>query len=173
MSPKGHSASGLVTRQELAALLDVNPRTVAKFLDEGMPVAKRGRGGRSSLYSPEACLAWLEARNAVASDAPVDLARERARKERAQALLAEQTYAVRAGKLLPAEQVEQVWSAEQAAVRAKLLALPQAYADRLARAVITGGVSAAEQAIRQMVDEVLTELATQPQRAGRNGQSAA
>ena len=35
------------------------------------------------------------------------------------------------------------------------------------------GVSAAEQAIRQMVDEVLTELATQPQRAGRNGQSAA
>jgi len=133
-----------------------------------MPVAERGRGGRPSRYDVAKCRAWRTAhQDHGVADAPGGLFKERARRELAQALLVEQTYAVRAKTLLPAEEVERVWSAEQTAVRAMLLALPQAYADRLCRAATQDGVAGAEHAIRQMVDEVLTELAVRPTRKSR------
>jgi phage terminase Nu1 subunit (DNA packaging protein) len=164
----------LLTRKQLAAALNCNPRTLSKWQDDGMPVAAVGRGGRPSQYDEAACRAWLEARQPE-TDAPVDVARERARKEHAQALLVEQMYAIRARTLLPVEEVELAWSAEQAAVRAKLLALPQAYADRVARAVTKHGLAGAEAVIRAMVDEALNELAAlaRPAKAKRKAASAA
>jgi phage terminase Nu1 subunit (DNA packaging protein) len=153
----------LLTKRELAEALDCDVRTIAKWQDEGLPVAVRGRGGRGSQYDEAACRAWKQVRDETAAgDEPVDLVRERARLARAQAVLAEQKYAVNARQLLPADEVERAWSAEQAAVRAKLLALPQAFADRLHRAAVKKGVAGADAAIREMVDEVLSELAVMP-----------
>ena len=165
MPSASKSTSGVawLTRRELAARFTVHPMTVTKWEQEGLPVARRGRRGKPSLYDEAACRAWHDARETAAADeGPVDLVRERARKERAQAMLAEQAYASRAKILLPADEVERLWTAELMAARAKLLSLPHAYADRLARAATRRGVAGAEDLIRQMVEEVLAELAEGP-----------
>ena len=44
-------AGALVTRRELADLLTLQPMTVTKWEQLGMPIAKRGRKGRPSLYA--------------------------------------------------------------------------------------------------------------------------
>lgn len=50
-----------VTRRELAATLRVDPRTIAKWLECGLPVVSFGRGGRPSLYDPIRAVAWVKA----------------------------------------------------------------------------------------------------------------
>lgn len=150
----------LLTRRELAEALNCDLRTIAKWADEGMPTAQRGRGGRPSLFDLAECQNWKGERDeAAARDAPVDVARERARKERAQAQLAEQLFAKRAGELLETADVEKTWSAVVAAIRAKLLAAPMAYADRLYRAVTLDGLAGAEHVLRDVAHDVLRELA--------------
>lgn len=151
----------LVTARELAEQLSCHPRTIPKWMDEGMPVAERGRGGRPSKFDLEQCREWSESRRAAESDdlTAVDLIRERARKERAQAALAEQLYATRQKDLLPRADVEKAWSAEVAAVRSILLAMPQKYADRVHRAGTRNSVAGVEDMLKQMAHEVLRELA--------------
>lgn len=148
----------LMTRVELARALRKNPQSVTKWLAEGMPVAKRGKGGRASLFDPEAVGAWLEARNTVVSDGPVDVARERARKERAQAILAEQLAASRARELLPVAEVERVWSAERDAIRTAVLTLPS-QAPRVFRVGTLDGEPGVEKALKEIAHEILRELA--------------
>jgi phage terminase Nu1 subunit (DNA packaging protein) len=63
----------LATRQHLAAVLGVDPRTVARLVEEGMPVAQRGRGGRPSLYDLRACVPWWRDR-AVLARGPAEMA---------------------------------------------------------------------------------------------------
>ena len=128
------SSPALITRRELAGALGCHPQTVNRWASEGMPVATPGRGGRASRYDEAACRAWMDTRRTAAEGEPVDLVRERARKERAQARLAEQQYAQRAGELLPRGEVEQVWAREIAAVRTKILAIETTHADRVHRA---------------------------------------
>jgi len=105
--------------------------------------------------------AWLAAREeaAAAPGAPLDLAQERARKEKWQGLLAEQTFKVRGRELLPAHEVKQLLTAEQAAVRTRLLAVPVTAADRISRAFTLHGIAGVEQALKEVVHEVLRELA--------------
>ena len=149
----------LVTRRELASRLSCDPRTVAKWLEEGLPVAKRGRGGRPSLYDEAAARAWLQAREEAAQQTP-DLLVSRARKELAQAIEAEQRVAIRAGKLIAIEEVDRVWSMQVAAVRAQLLALPTSLADRLHRVAALEGAAGVEQVLLDAVHHALRDLAT-------------
>lgn len=151
--------TALVTRRELAAKFDVFMGTITKWQEEGMPIAKRGSGGRPSLYSEPKVRAWHEHREKAAQNGgDVDLVRERARKERAQAILAEQTVAIRAKELVPSDEIEKVWLAHVTAVRAKLLAWPATLSDRLHRARIRDGAAGIEQVLKIAVDEALTEL---------------
>lgn len=158
-------AAGQLTRRELAGVLGVHMQTVTKWERDGMPIAERGRKGKPSTYSEPAVRAWLQqreeaARAAAAGDGPIlDLAQERARKERWQGLLAEQTFKAREKELLPRVEVEKLWSAEVAAVRAKLLALPTTLADRLHRAATLEGVLGVERILHEAVRETLRELA--------------
>lgn len=148
-----------VTARQLAQALGVHTRTVDKFVSDGMPVAKRGRGGRPSRYDLDECQAWKAAREAAAAqDGPVDLARERARKERAQALLAEQLYDVRSRKLVAVEDVEKAWTAEITAARAVILASYTAAADRVYRAGVQDGLGGVERELKGLAYEVLREL---------------
>lgn len=151
----------LLTRRELAAALDVHMQSITRWERDGMPTAKRGSRGRPSLYDKAACLAWKAARD-KATESPmgtISLELERARKEHAQALLAEQLHATREGKLLKREDVERTWSAHVAAVRNRLLHLPQSLADQLAREATLGGAAAVETKLREAVIAVLHELA--------------
>lgn len=150
----------LITRRDLAVLHKVNPMTVTKWEQAGMPCAEVGRRGTPSLYSPSDVKAWLAARerNARTGDA-VDLTAARARKEQADAELKEQALKARAGKLLEASEVEATMDQMVTAIRTRLLALPASAAERVARAATKGGADGVEAALDEAVGQVLKELA--------------
>lgn len=154
----------LLTRPALAKALDVHPQTITKWEQDGMPVAKRGARGKSSLFNRGAVEAWLQARDYARQTSDVaSLQLERSRRERAQALLALQTYQMRAKELLPRAEVDRVWSQHIAAVRAKLLSLPVTLADRVHRAAKMDGVASVERILNEVVRDVLRELAGTPE----------
>ena len=156
-----------LTRQELADALGCHAQSISQWVGDGLPVAERGRGGRSSRYDEAACRAWVEARNETAAGEQVDLVKERARRERAQALLAEQLHATRAKKLLDADEVEATWTAEVSRVRAKILSTYTTSADRVHRASTLRGVAGVEQELKDLAYSILRELASgQPADAG-------
>lgn len=149
----------LVTRPVLAQTLGVNVRTVSKWQDDGLPVAVLGRGGRPSLFSLKAGQAFKAAREDHQKKAGlVDVAQERARRERAQAELIEQTHAVRAGKLLAAEELWPRLSGRIAAARTKLLAIPTGFAAQIAQAFNLEGQDGIERVVRMAIEDALAEL---------------
>lgn len=148
-----------VTRRALAELLDVHMMAVTKWEQAGMPVLERGRKGKPSRYSVAAVKKWLAVREEAAQNgSALDLVQERARKERAQAILAEQTVALRARDLVPRDEVEKAWTAEVAAVRAKLLSWPATISDRLHREATLNGLAGVELVVKDAVEELLLEL---------------
>jgi phage terminase Nu1 subunit (DNA packaging protein) len=159
MTAQGRTGKqGLVTSKQLATSLDCHPRSIAKWLDEGAPVAVRGRGGRPSLYDEEAFTTWVQAREEQAQHSP-DLLVSRARKEMAQALEAEQRVALKARTLIHVDDVERVWSAQVSAIRSRLLAMPTELADKLHRVATLDGVAGVETVLEAAVHDVLRELA--------------
>ena len=167
----------LLTRRELAGALNVHMMTVTKWERDGLPVAVHGRRGRPSRYREVDVRAWLQQREEAAkTTGNLDVAQERARKERAQAILAEQTYSIRARQLIPREEVERTWFAEVTAVRAKLLAWPTTHADQIARAVTLEGLPGVERLLNELVRQLLRELAepgtTGPKRSRRSKRTA-
>lgn len=149
----------LYTRKEIAAKFGVALGTVTKWEQAGLPVAKPGSRGTPSRFELAAVRKWRREREAAGRDTgAVDLVRERARKERAQAELAEQTIQVRAGELLLRADVEATWNKEISAVRAKLLSWPAVLSDQLGRAFELGGVLELEKRLQAAVEELLTEL---------------
>lgn len=155
----------LITRRELARRLDVVMMTITKWEQSGMPVEEPGRKGKPSLYSELEVRNWINDREKNAQkNGTVDLARDRARKERAQAVLAEQTVQIRAKDLVPRVQVERAWATEVSAVRAKLLAWPSTISDRLYRESAVRGVKGVERLIKEEVESLLREL-SEPKQA--------
>jgi phage terminase Nu1 subunit (DNA packaging protein) len=148
-----------LTRLELAARLGVHPITIAKWQQEGLPIASRGRRGVASRYNEADVRAWLEAREERARQNAPDFAACRARKELAQAIEAEQRVAMRAKQLIPIEEVDRIWSAQVAAVRSRLLSWPTALADRLHRVAATDGAAGVERVLQDAAYETLRELA--------------
>lgn len=135
-------------------------QTVTKWEQDGMPVAEPGRKGKPSLYRLVDVQAWLGAReDAAKNNGTFGVAQERARKERAQAQLAEQTFQMRSRDLLPRQEIERVWAAEVAAVRTKLMAWSTTIADRVHRAGTLDGIVGVEHELREAVENVLRELA--------------
>lgn len=154
----------LLTRAQLAERLGKSVNTISKWEQAGMPVAARYRRGVPSEFDLHEVEVWLAARQVVEQRSGVtDVAVARARKETAQAQEAEQRVLMRARDLLPREEVEQAWAAEIAAVRTKLLALPQQQADQLTRVATLDGVAGVEALLADLVRDVLRELAD-PQR---------
>lgn len=164
-APEAPAASDLVTRRDLASRMGVHMQTVTKWERDGMPIAERGRKGKPSTYREADVRAWRDAREAAAkTPVGVDVAQERARKERAQALLAEQTHQARSRELLPAAEVEKVWAAEVHAVRTAVLATYTTQADRVHRAAVLEGVGGVEAELKAIAHELLREL-ERPDRA--------
>jgi phage terminase Nu1 subunit (DNA packaging protein) len=160
----------LLTRLEVAYRLGVNPQTVTKWIEEGLPVAERGRGRRPSRYEEASVRRWVAAREKAIEgqrpggrapggdgDAP-NLIASRARKELAQAIEAEQRVALRAGKLIPVEEVDKLWSGQVAAIRARLLSWPTALSDRLHRVAVIEGPPGVERVLFEATHDALREL---------------
>lgn len=147
----------LVTRRELAQRLGVHMQTICKWEREGMPIADRGRRGKSTLYSEPDVQSWRRLRDQHSHQAP-DFMLARARKELAQAIEAEQRVAIRAKTLLHVDEVERTWSAQVAAIRARLLALPAALAGRVTREATLSGPAAVEALLQDAIHQALTEL---------------
>jgi hypothetical protein len=124
-------------------------------------VAVRGRKGKPSKYRERDVRAWLQQREEAAKrpGSVFDVAKEKARREHSQALLHEQLHATRARDLLPREEVERIWMAEIAAVRAKLLAWPMTLADQVHRVAVLEGLPGVERVLQEAVRQVLRELA--------------
>lgn len=152
----------LATRREVAAALGVHMDSVFKWERSGLPVVVRGGRGRPSKYDLEAVRAWLASRDEAARRAvegPLDPVQEKAARDHWQAELARQTHEIRHRTLLPSADVERAWAAEVAAVRAKLLALPTTYSDRIHRAGTLDGLSGVEKALQAAVYDVLRQFA--------------
>lgn len=157
-------ATDRISRREAAEILDVHVDTVSKMIGEGLEVAvieRRGRGN-ALVLSRRAVLAFHGARR-VPGD--LDPKQERARRDRAQAVLSEQAFKQRARDLLPADEVERVWSGHISAVRTKILSWSAVLAGRIHRAA-RGGVGAVEAELDAAVREVLTELAAETSAGG-------
>jgi phage terminase Nu1 subunit (DNA packaging protein) len=167
-------ASALVSRRDLAALLEVHMMTVTKWERDGMPVAHRGGRGRPSLYDAAVVRAWKDARDAAAVDA-VDgtLEQARIRRENSQAALNEQKLAVQQRKLLPVEEVEKAWMREVTAVRTVILASYTSHADRIFRAGVLDGVAGVEREMKALAHEILRELAEPKPKSRRAKKTAA
>ena len=149
----------LITRRELAELLEVHQMTVTKWEQAGMPVAVRGRRGKPSEYDEAEVLKWLQARDEASSNGNgIDLIRARAEKEHWQGQKARLEYEKGLGQLLPRDDVEKAWLAEITAARAVLLAIPTTYADPIHRAAVNEGVAGVERELKRASREVLTEL---------------
>lgn len=135
-------------------------QTVTKWEADGLPLLERGRKGKPSYYDLEAVRDWVGKRDdAARTNGTVDVAQERARRERAQATLAEQTFQMRSLELLPRVEVERAWEAEVIAVRTKLLSIAPTYAERVYQAAMSDGIGGVERLLTESVNDVLRELA--------------
>ncbi len=148
-------------------------QTIVKWERDAMPVAQRGRPGRPSLYDIDAVIRWRAMRDAAAeSPDALSLQRERALKERAQRELALQTYASRAGELIPRAAAVKVWVRHIEAARSLALAWPTSLVDRLHRACALEGLTGMQHVLEEAVHDFLTELVEDPfGERGRGGGS--
>jgi len=156
-----------ISSMELARRLGRDARTLRKWIAEGAPVLKRGRGGEPSEFDEAAFRDWLDVRERDRASRSSDLMVSRSRKELAQALEAEQRVAIRAKTLVHVEEVERAWSAHVAGVRARLLSIPTALPDRLVSAAAIDGAAGVEKILLETMYQVLTELATGKPKARR------
>ncbi len=150
-----------LTGEELADLLIVTPSTIRSWVRRGCPVFRRGERGnknRPSLYREAAVRGWLEKRESERRD--VDQAR--ARRERAHAILAEQTVAIRAHDLFRRDQIEKAWAAECVRIRTRLRRIPGELSGELMHVIKKHPderVSVVERTVNEHVYRVLEELA--------------
>lgn len=152
----------VVPRPVAARVFGVTPGGFDKWLDEHPPIPTMvvGGPGKAAQYSIPDCVAWfvrrLEAKHGGPGLNPIE---ERARKERAQAQLAEQTFKARSRELLSAAEVEQGWAVFVMAAKMTLLAWQTTLADKVYRAGTLDGVAGVEKALKDAVRDVLRALA--------------
>lgn len=140
-----------LTQIQAAALRGVTTRRLRQLDSEDNPPPKLSDGG----YDPQAYGKWLR-RHWSVPEGEHDYETERARLTHHQANKTALEEQVLAGHLLTAEEVEAAWTAMIGAFRARMLGVP----GRAAQSVIaTTDISEAEQIIRALVYEALSELA--------------
>lgn len=147
----------------IAKLLDLSERRVQQLSREGV-IPKATRGQYDLVGSVRGYVRYLRDQALRAQAGAPDYASERARFIRARADLAEMEAEEKRGSLIAAEDVETAWIAVLAALRTRLLALPDRLAPRLHAEESPAGM---RDLMRGAVREALEELAetdVRPQR---------
>lgn len=150
-APAMSAAKELMTGPQLAVALDVHEDTIRKWAQDGMPVARRGKGRRASWYDVDEVQAWKRTRERASAVAAV--AAEKVQNLRVERELKQIEKAKRLGQLVPVEEVERRWAGIVAAVRERILSLP---GTALQQNIITADK---EDALIALCDEALTDLA--------------
>jgi phage terminase Nu1 subunit (DNA packaging protein) len=156
----------------IARLLDLTERRVQQLGREGIiPRAERGR--YDLVGAVRGYVRYLREQAARAHEGVADFGAERARLVKAKADLAEMEAAQRRSELLPADRVEEAWTAVLARLRSRLLVLPDRMAPLVHEETTIAGARAV---IRRVIAEALTELAqiaievaADPERTGAPG----
>jgi phage terminase Nu1 subunit (DNA packaging protein) len=136
---------------QIADGFSVTSKTVRAWIREGLPTLEdgsKGKGNGAVIRLRDAVRWYMETRLA-------DPAKQRARKDAAQADAYEMANEKTRGTLLDADEVAQAWSEMIANARAKLLAMPTKLSPRLVNIAEPGAIS---ELIRIEVYAALTEL---------------
>jgi phage terminase Nu1 subunit (DNA packaging protein) len=144
----------LVDREQLALLVGRHADEISRGARKGMPVLQPGGPGVAGVYDAVACLEWFRSRRGGTVEA------ERARRDAAQAALAEQLLATRSRELLPKAEVARVWSGACTAIKAAIMAIPTTEAEKLAAIAVEHGAVGVEAQLAAIAHRVLLELAT-------------
>lgn len=142
----------IVGQEKVAELFGVAPKTIVEWQEQGFPVAVRGGPGVPSQYDGPACIRWLVDREVrkVQAESPKD------RLARVQAERIEMDMAKERRQLVPAAEIEPLWSGAVLSAREFLRAEPA----RIAGLAIGLDRAGVEQLVKQAFDEFLTRLST-------------
>jgi phage terminase Nu1 subunit (DNA packaging protein) len=141
----------IVGQENIAAMFQVTAKTVVEWQEQGLPVAVRGGAGVPSEYDSGPCIAWHTQRELakVQTESPRD------RLARLQADEIEIRMQEKRGTLVPADQIEPMWSGMVSAARAFL----RSEVNRVAQLLqTTDGVEAKRDLLSDTFDEFLTKL---------------
>jgi hypothetical protein len=156
----------LMSRDHLAHLFSVSPGTITDWVrKEGMPVAKPGAGRVQAQYRPSACVTWRfnELQRRYGGGEGISPAAARARKDTADAEIAERKLEIMRRDYVLKSEVERLLGPRVAATKTRIEALPRSVAPECARAGERGGARAIEQVLHTAVRALLTDLATMEQ----------
>jgi phage terminase Nu1 subunit (DNA packaging protein) len=150
-----------LTRRQVARAFDVDVRTVAKWIDGGMPIALPGGPGRAALFSLPDCVNWRVEEQLAARGADPDALSaqtEQALLNRTRRAELELKLQVRRGELVELDEVLREQADCAVAVKAKLRRIPDAIAERLVTAAKRGPAHVKVVLLNE-IDQALRELA--------------
>ena len=141
----------IVGQEKVAELFGVAPKTIVEWQEAGFPIAVRGKRGVPSEFESAACIDWYVQREVgkVQAETPRD------RLARLQSEEIELRLAEKRGLLVPADQVEPLWSGMVTAAKSFL----RSEVNRLAQLLQhTDGAEAKRDLLSETFDDFLTKL---------------
>lgn len=152
----------IVNKRQLSDILGVTEETLTQWAKQGMPVVLKRRGSAGNQYESTAVLSWLDAKKQSDSP-PTDWDTERTRKVKLEADILALQKSQLEGRLIPAEKVEEAWTATMAVFRARMLAMPSILAPAL---IGLETFIDAETLLRESINNALHELSRSDLAAG-------
>lgn len=161
-----------VERVPLARIFGIDPRTVNRLVDEGMPVARHGRGRQPAEYDVARCVQWYverERAKLLGNKEGVSPQKERALLDRVRREEAQLRLRRASGELVPVDEAARDFNECAAAVKARMRRVPDGCIDRLLAA---GSVHQARAVLLAEIDEALRELAHRGEQLGKEDPAA-
>ena len=141
----------VIGQDQIGDVFAVTAKTIIDWQSQGMPIALRGRPGISSEYDSAACIEWYALREV----AKVQAETPRDRLARLQSEEIELRLAEKRGTLVPADQVEPLWTAMVMSARAFL----RSEVNRLSQLLEhSDGVESKRDLLAETFDDFLTKL---------------
>lgn len=114
--------TNLLNKQEITEALDISISSLNNYIQAGMPVSRRGKQGKPSLYNLSDCQQWIAEKIKQLDNE--DMSAARLRKLQAEASLSELELQRERGLLVEIEVVAQEVAETLSTIKTRLLALP-------------------------------------------------
>lgn len=147
--------SNLLTVAQITHLLGVSERSLARYVEQGMP---RQGIGKKARYGPEAIEWYVNSKieeAAPVSGEDLDLKKEQARKTAADADMAELRLRIRRGQVVEVKEVKRLQTAAYSVIRSKILGWPSKVTPQIA---VNGNMAKVKGILEQETNELLREL---------------